>query len=237
MTREQLLALLKQDEDNFVERKTTHQRDEVTKALVAFANSVPLDREAVLFIGVKDDGTVTGVANAENALKDIQNWATDLCYPPISVRCELLDGLSPTPVVAVVVSASKHRPHFAGPAYVREANKSVKASSRVLDELIASRNEKAGAILRYKGEVVTVLFLAPPQTPRSTSTLEMPSLILHRNESLDGQIKTCTAHYVELELINAGKTHSIPLDFVTLTTDPTQRGRLKVIVDGRYRTL
>ena len=64
----------------------------MTKTLVAFANSVPLDREPVLFIGVKDDGALTGVLNPENAQKDIQTWATELCYPPISVRCELLDG-------------------------------------------------------------------------------------------------------------------------------------------------
>jgi len=233
MTPERLLTLLKRGEDNFVERKLTHHRNEVVKTLVAFANSVPLDREAVLFIGVKDDGDVTGVANAENVQKDVQTWAIDLCYPPISVRCELLDGLGPEPVVAVVVSPSKDRPHFSGPSFVREANKSVKASPKVFDELIASRNEKAGAILRHKGEVVTVLFLAAPPTPDAFPY----RMVISSNESLDGQIKTCTAHYVELELVNAGKTHSIPLDLVALATDPTQLGRLKVIVDGRYRTL
>src|SRR5258708_4878837 len=93
MTREQLLGLLKQGEDNFVERKPAAQRDEVAKALVAFSNSVPLDREAVLFIGVQDDGEVTGVPNPEKAQKHIQNWAADWCYPPIGVRCELLDGV------------------------------------------------------------------------------------------------------------------------------------------------
>ena len=228
MTREQLLGLLKQGEDNFVERKPTDHKEEVTKTLVAFANSVPLDREAVLFIGVQDDGKVTGVPNPEKAQKHIQNLAATLCYPPISVRCELLDGVSPNPVVAVVVSASKDRPHFAGPAYVREANKSVNALPKVYDELIASRNEKAGAILRHKGEVVTALFLARPFED---------GRIFSGHESLDGQIKTCTAHYVEVELINAGKTESIPLNFVTLATDPMHLGRLKVIVDGQYRTL
>lgn len=238
MTREHLLALLKQSEDNFVERKLTQHRGDVVKTLVAFANSVPLDREAVLFIGVQNDGAVTGVLNPENAQKDIQTWATDVCYPPISVRCELLDGLSPKPVLAVVVSPSKHRPHFAGPAYIREANKSVNASSKVYDELIASRNEKAGAILRQKEEVVTVVFLALPPPPQRDSTFGIGGrLFVSMKESLDGQIKTCTAHYVEIELVNAGKTHSIPLDFVTLATDPTKLGRLKLIVDGQYRTI
>ena len=234
MTTERLLALLKQGEDTFVERKATHHRDDVVKTLVAFANSVPLDREAVLFIGVTDDGTVTGVSNPQNAQKDIQTWATDFCYPPISVRCELLHGLSPQPVVAVVVSPSKDRPHFSGPSFVREANKSVKASPKVFDELIASHNEKAGTILRHKGEVVTVLFLAAPPTPPDAFPF---TRLISMNESLDGQIKTCTAQYVELELVNAGRTHSIPLDLVTLATDTTQLNRLKVIVDGRYRTL
>jgi len=119
---------------------------------------------------------------------------------------------------------------------VREANKSLRASDRVFDELIASRNEKAGAILRDKGKVVTVLFQVPPPTPPGPYTyLEVRRV--YAPESRDGLIKTCTAHYVELELVNAGTTHSIPLAYVTLATDPTQLGRLKLIVDGQYRTI
>ncbi len=234
MTREQLLKLLKQGEDNFVERKTTHSRDVVVKALVAFANSLPLDREAVLFIGVRDDGQVAGVANPANVQKDVQTWARDVCFPPIGVRCEILTDTDSRPVVAVVVSPSKDRPHFAGPAYVREANKSVKASQRVFDELVASRNEKAGVILRHKGEVVTVLFQVPQAPPPDTV---LTSHTIYVKESLDGLISNCSAHHVEIELVGYGQTHSIPLVYVTLATDPKEHNRLKLIVDGLYRTM
>jgi alpha-galactosidase/6-phospho-beta-glucosidase family protein len=50
-------------EDSRTERKQGVQsHDEIRKAVVSFANSVPEGHTAVLFIGVANDGTVTGVA-------------------------------------------------------------------------------------------------------------------------------------------------------------------------------
>lgn len=76
MTRDELLRLLQTREDNYTERKlegAAHQ-GEIRKAMVAFANSVPIDREAVLFIGVADDGTVSASGNPM-LRKDRKRWA------------------------------------------------------------------------------------------------------------------------------------------------------------------
>ena len=52
MTREELLKRLKDHEDNFTERKLEGAKSaELRKTLVAFANSVPEGRLAILFIG------------------------------------------------------------------------------------------------------------------------------------------------------------------------------------------
>jgi predicted HTH transcriptional regulator len=54
---EGLLLRLRNFEDNFVERKTSADSKDWLKTVVAFANSTPVGYPAVLFIGVKDDGT------------------------------------------------------------------------------------------------------------------------------------------------------------------------------------
>jgi predicted HTH transcriptional regulator len=112
MTPEELRALMLADEDNFVERKTTGQRDEVIKTLVAFANSVPEGREAVLFVGVSPDLRVSGVENPDSLQPSIRQWARDICYPPIDFRSEVLRDFDEGSALAVIVPASAQRPHF-----------------------------------------------------------------------------------------------------------------------------
>jgi predicted HTH transcriptional regulator len=54
---EELLLRLRIFEGNFVERKASGDLKDWPKTVVAFANSTPVGCPAVLFIGVKDDGT------------------------------------------------------------------------------------------------------------------------------------------------------------------------------------
>lgn len=156
MTPEQLRALLKAPEDGFIERKSEGvNRAEIRQTLVAFANSVPEAREAVLFIGVRDSGEIQGVANPDEMQKLVRAICESDCYPPIKYRPEVLkegDKL----VIAVVVPPSDRRPHFAGPAYVRRGSESVAASDEMFEELIASRHDKARVLLRWKNSVITV---------------------------------------------------------------------------------
>jgi Schlafen, AlbA_2 len=157
MTDEEIQRRLLDVEDGWTERKPPNvDRDLVRKALVAFANSVPDGEEAILFIGVADDGTPIGVDNPEKTQKTVRQWA-DWCYPPIrhSSRVVEFEGKH---VVAVIVQPDHDRPHFAGPAYVRVGSESTRASESVFEELIASRISKARALLEAmrKGELVCV---------------------------------------------------------------------------------
>lgn len=219
MTPAELVGRLKQDEDPYVERKTQGARSDVVEALVAFANSVPPGREAVLFLGVRPDKTAVGVGDADKLQRSISEWARNECYPPIAVTYEVLTDIAPRPVLAVIVQASDERPHFAGPAYVRDGSKSVKATRAVYEELIASRNTKAGAIMRHKGDVVTVeeIHRPPYGGPPNRSVQEY-------------RIEGCTAHSVQLSLLSAGTNRSVPLEQVTLSADPEHLRPLKLII-------
>lgn len=56
MTTDELLRLIGNHEDNFVERKSEGLRDaEMRQTVSAFANAVPAGREGVLFIGIHDN--------------------------------------------------------------------------------------------------------------------------------------------------------------------------------------
>src|SRR5437899_1901836 len=144
------------DEDGFVERKTeaATNAQEIRKTLVAFANSVPQGKTAVFYIGVGNDGAVVGVTNTDSLQEKIGEVANRECYPPVEYQAKVLqlDGRN---VLAVLVKASDTRPHFSGPAYVREGSQSKLASDKLYEELISSRNEKAGKILRSKGRLIT----------------------------------------------------------------------------------
>src|SRR5207245_3292197 len=87
MTPQTLIERLNNNEDGFTERKTeTAKPLELRQTLVAFANSVPEGQIAVLFIGVADDGRVTGVANSDSLQKKLREIAENCCYP--SVKCQ-----------------------------------------------------------------------------------------------------------------------------------------------------
>src|SRR2546426_10207171 len=156
MTKDELRVLLDQDEDGFVERKQTGHQSQVVDSIVAFANSVPQGREAVLFIGQRPNKEVIGVENPDKLQKSVKAWANQ-CYPPVEVRPEIL-STEQGKVVAVVVPFSPKRPHFTGKAYKRVGSQTIEASDEMLNDMIASRNTKAGLLLGHKEEIVTVDF-------------------------------------------------------------------------------
>jgi schlafen family protein len=158
MTDEELRQRLSDYEDGWTERKEQGvSTEDISKALVAFANSLPEGEEGTLFIGVSDKGEPRGVDNPDKMQKRVRRLATDWCYPPIHQTSRVFEE-SGKHIVAVIVHSSKDKPHFAGPAFVRKGSESVNASEKLFEELIASRNSKVRAILveRDRGNIVTV---------------------------------------------------------------------------------
>ena len=152
---EELLLRLRNFEDNFVERKTSGDSKDWLKTVVAFANSTPVGYPAVLFIGVKDDGTPEEKTVNLDSLQRSFSEKVSEAYPTIYYLTKMV-SVEGKQVLAVIVPGSTDRPHFAGQAYVREGSRSVVASKPQFEEMIASRNSKAYEILKWKGKTVTV---------------------------------------------------------------------------------
>jgi predicted HTH transcriptional regulator len=142
-------------EDSFVERKTSGDTGDWISATVALANSTPIDYPSVLFIGVRDDGTIEPRQNLETLQKSYSKRVSENIYPlpPYFPKVFTSGGVS---CLAVIIPGSPHRPHFAGLRFIRVRTKTYKASQADVERLVADRNPKAYEIRKYIRQVVFV---------------------------------------------------------------------------------
>jgi len=204
-------------EDGLTERKQgLHSNDEIRKAVVSFANSVPQGSTAVLFIGVANDGTVTGIAadQVEKIQQRVRRICEEDCFPAIAIHLACVLNIDGKHVTAFEFAPSQNRPHFAGHAYIRVGSESIKASASKLDELIASKNSKAGRLLtaKDKHEHITVVIPAGasiPGHPPFTSRREWECYVAE-----------CDAHSAKFYDIAAQRYWNLPLEYLVFSRDP-----------------
>ncbi len=208
MTQEEtsrLLARLAQSEDPWVERKQSYNEQEVRRTVVGFANSLNEDQTAVMFIGADNRGQHKGVPDADDAQKKIAG-ILQRCYPAIAYQtCVLtveVEGKR-LEILAILVSFSKNRPHFAGPAYIRRGSETIEASRELFLELIASQNDKARRILQFKGKKVWL-------------RLQSKSGFWY---DLECDLRSCDAHSVTLR-DNESRLWSFPIPTIEIQQTP-----------------
>jgi predicted HTH transcriptional regulator len=210
-TNEELLLWLRDPEHTFVERKVFSDSKDWLKTVVAFANSTPIDYPAVLYIGVRNDGEPEERTLDLDSIQKSLSEKVSAAYPTIYYDTKLLDVRGKN-VLAVIVPGSPARPHFAGPAYVREGSKTVNASKEQFDQLIAQRNSKAYKILEWKGKAVKYGNIRHGEA--------RPSSYAH------GVVVDCNQHYVTLDL---SSRISFPLDRIEISFDDVGN-RLEVVL-------
>jgi hypothetical protein len=149
-----ILAQLTNFENSFVERKSAGDSKDWLKTVVGFANTIPKGYPAIMFVGVKDDGTIEVPANLDKLQKTLSEKLAE-AYPTIYYLTRVLER-GGEQFLAVIIPGSERRPHFAGQAFVRDGSKTVIASGPQFDRLIAERNSKAYEILKWRGKNVTL---------------------------------------------------------------------------------
>lgn len=214
MTQDELLKLIGNHEDNFVERKPEGvATSELRQTVGAFANSVPEGRVAVLFIGIHDKTEdVLGVEKTDQLQKRIRDVCHVDCYPAIDYTSEVLT-VGDKKIVAVVIPSSNAKPHFTGPAYVRVGSESPKASPQQYEELILNRIDKTREILKHKNKIFTVIGISYKLGSNK------PLHDGNYRESRECRIEACTGHLVTLSDIGSGLHFSEPLAHVTVSYD------------------
>ena len=151
---EDILSRLSNLEDSFVERKTEGDSGDWLKTVVAFANSVPIGFPAILFIGVRNDGTVQGLENPDSVQKSLSQKIAQ-SYPIPYCLTKVLEK-NGRRFLAVVVPGSEYRPHFAGPAFVRDGSQTIRASEEQFARLMAQRSSAEYEILKWRGKTISV---------------------------------------------------------------------------------
>lgn len=214
LTRSEIVSRIEHPEGPLLERKPSgvNARD-VRQTVVAFANSVAAPDEAVLFIGVRDDGLIEGCADTDKIQKMIRDVCDKQCYPPVAFRIEIIQEKQN--VVVVIIPPSDKRPHFTGPAYIRRGSESVAASAEIFDELIHSRNSKAAKLLDFKNKRTQVRAVGLGHRLGETRL----SADSHHREAADCWILDCTAQFVRLEKVGSQLRFSEPIENVTITYD------------------
>jgi hypothetical protein len=211
-TDEELRCGLTRTEDTLIERKTAADSRDWLRTIVAFANSVPQDRVGILYIGVRDDGTIEAPVNLDSLQKTLRQKAA-AAYPPIDYSTRVLsdDGGQ---YLCVLIPGSRSRPHFAGPAYVRVGAETVEASDSQYEGLIAQRNSKAYRILRHKGQTISVHHVRTGREATLLGRVATMSLF---------QITDCTTLCVMLR-DQYGQNHSIALERIQVLEEPGSPG-------------
>lgn len=218
----ELLQRLADEEDNFVERKPAGvNRAEIRRTATAFANQLEADETGVLFIGIANNGDVVGVEDTDALQKRIRMACHQECYPSIEYTATVVphDGKN---ILAVVVPASTTKPHFSGPAYVRVGSESVKASAEQYEQLIASRNDKCGAIQRLGRTVLTVI-----SHKKLGDTRFVPDR--HYRERRECTVAEVNAHHIRLFDIGYSEYYSEPLINVEIATDEKRHRPMLII--------
>lgn len=169
LTDQDLLSRMRNFEDHFVERKTSGDYKDWTKTVVAFANSAPLDYPCVLFIGVKDDGTIESPQVNLDTLQKSFNREMDKIYPPPPYLPKIINDADKQ-ALAVIVLGSSLRPHFAGPAYIRKGSETEVASEEAFQQLVQQRLSKVRELSKWLKKPVTV---QGTLAPTAFGTIEM----------------------------------------------------------------
>jgi len=151
-----LLARLRNFEDQFVERKTVGDMKDAVKTVIGFANSAPIGAPCVLYVGVRDDGKFETKHQDFDSIQKTLNRLLQNIYPRVAYFPKLLaDGVEQA--LAVIVPGSELRPHFAGPSYIRVGSETFEATQQQLDRLIAMRSSKVYYLNQHIGEEVSAV--------------------------------------------------------------------------------
>lgn len=137
---------LRLGEDSRTEYKSVARRDfrvdphAIAKAVVALGNS----GGGEVFLGVEDDGTVSGVGStveSDKLMRQISQVCRDLVQPPIVCRVVKVEVEERMVLVVEVPGHAPERPFAArGKYYVRDANRSREATRAELIRLLESES-------------------------------------------------------------------------------------------------
>lgn len=170
MTLQEVIQLTQQGEGLHAEfkKKATHP-EKIVREVIALANT----EGGLLFIGVDDNGTVSGQKYIEDEVYVMDKAIQELVFPPLHFSKSLIpfNDKKGVGVAIYKIPKSENRPHFMlennkKKAYVRVNDRSIQASREVWEILKRDKSRK-GVIFKY-GEKEDTLMKALNEKPTIT---------------------------------------------------------------------
>lgn len=138
MKEEQLIKeLIKEGESEQLEFKEFVRKDEIAKVLCSFLNG----KGGRILVGITDAGKPKGILNADKNIEQLKIFLLSALVPeaPITISVEKIDTYE---IILIKVYGGSKQPYlFDGSIYYRLANKTVKATSQQISELIHGRQK------------------------------------------------------------------------------------------------
>ena len=133
--------------------------DDIKKEIIAFANC----HGGKLYVGIRDDGTIIGVANPDNVALQISNMVRDAIKPDITMFLHyetiVQDEKS---IVLVEVQRGIDRPYYIAKkgmrpegVYVRQGYSSVPATATAIRQMIKETDGDRFEIMRSLNQKLT----------------------------------------------------------------------------------
>jgi hypothetical protein len=192
-------------EDSLTERKTVGDLRDALKTIVAFANSVTIGLYGVLYVGVRNDGSIeAGNDDLDKLQQKLDEKLKDV-FPRIDYEARVVpeDGAA---YLCVIVPGSEKRPHFSGPAFIRRGSRTVVPSEREHEALIAEHNSKTRRILQFVGRHVRVERIRRGNAAQRLGRLASQSIM---------EIAGCTSFTIVLK-DTYGQRHPIALERINI---------------------
>jgi len=223
MKEAELLEMLRAgrtQESSWSERKPESvNKRELRREACAFANSLPDGEEAVIFIGLNDKtGAVSGIANMDSLQKKIDDALLKDCYPAISYRTRELSHEGQA-VLVLIIPASAKKPHFTGPAFVRNGSKTAVASEEQFNELILSQTDKARQLLKFKANHTIFAVLGVNYRLGSLRPFQGGGYLEGGD---DCKVDACNGHTVRFHRLKDGYFFEEALDRVSIEYDASK---------------
>ena len=149
------VRLIKQGEGQFVEfKKKTNHPDKIIREVVAFANT----KGGNLFIGVDDNGTISGLKFPEDDEYVLSKAIKELCKPKVDFEVSFLKVKEGVDILHYKIKEGSGKPYFAfldrkhryGKAFVRVEDHSIQASYEVRQILKRKTRDHAPIIFEDK---------------------------------------------------------------------------------------
>jgi len=138
MKEEQLIKdLIKQGEGEQLEFKESVLKEDIAKVLCSFLNG----KGGRVLVGVNNNNEPAHISNAEKAVQQLKVYLLSAIVPdaPFTISIEKIEGNDL--IILKVYGGSKQPYLFDGSIYYRVANKTVKATSQQISELIHGRQK------------------------------------------------------------------------------------------------